>query len=229
MLRTNQLIGFGAGGAAVSPITGGYVSTANSSADTAAYTFSAQAIGTAAADRRVVVVTGCVIGGATAPTISSLTIGGVSAAQAVIAGDNLSGQSVALGVWSAIVATGTTGDVVVTWSTSAYRSFISVYSIYGTDTSVYDTLTDDSTDPLTGTIDVPAGGVIIGGHFNHTPATNVTYDAGMTEDVDSTVEGSYYSSGHDLYASASTGQTCTINLTTTPTTGCMGVASWGPA
>ena len=99
----------------------------NSSITTATtYTVTAAALGTAAADRSIIVA---IAGANSSRTISSVTVGGVSATinvQYTEAGDNN-----VVGIATALVPTGTTGDIVVTYSGSQASNQIGWWSATG--------------------------------------------------------------------------------------------------
>ena len=101
-----------------------YQTSAIDASNLTTYTFSTQSIGTEASDRRVIVG---VVGGDSNRTVSTLTVGGVSATF----GARFQSNNATSEVWVAHVPTGTTGDVVVTWSGSQGRSAISVWSATG--------------------------------------------------------------------------------------------------
>lgn len=89
------------------------------------YTFTSASIGTASSDRHVIV--GVVRPGSGAATVSSMTIGGVSATIDLTVGANLSGA----GFGRLLVTSGTTATIVVTMSASAASCGILVWTIKG--------------------------------------------------------------------------------------------------
>jgi hypothetical protein len=94
-----------------------------SAADSTTFTFAAQPIGTASATRRVIV--GTVQGLTSAVTASSVTIGGISASllkRQVVGNGNAE-------FWMATVSSGTTADVVVTWSSLVGRCGVAIWSV----------------------------------------------------------------------------------------------------
>jgi hypothetical protein len=97
----------------------------NSGATT--YTFTSMAIGTAAANRYVVAaITGTGISGA--ETVSTVTIGGISAVQLV--SDSLNGGSNnVIALFIALVPTGTTANVVATFSVAQVRAGAATWSV----------------------------------------------------------------------------------------------------
>lgn len=155
----------------------------NSGATT--YTYTGKAIGTAAGSRRVIVA----IAGDTnvgSRTISSVTIGGVSATQAVTA-ENAGTVLHRLAIYIAIVPTGTTADVVVTYSAAQLRSAVAVYAAYGLKSSTATstgTDTDDS-DPMTASLTISAGGIAVAIAMNYYSTSQTNYAwTNITEDND---------------------------------------------
>jgi hypothetical protein len=180
-LALTGLIGFG-GYFAPKSLT--FTDHATDTANLTTYTFSARAIGTAASDRRVhVLVHG---GGVGDTTLSSVTVGGVSATINVQASSGQHTSAIA----TAAVPTGTTGDVVVTFSGGKARCGIGVYASTGlsSETAVD---TDSSTaDPATATLTSVAGGFVLalaaGDNSSSLTWTNVTED--YDEVFESTVQ-----------------------------------------
>jgi hypothetical protein len=187
------------------------------------YSFASQAIGTAAADRYVVVgVHG--IDNASAFNVASMTIGGVAAAA-------ITGAAVARGneeveFWYALVTSGTTATISITFSEQmAVGCDIAVWSVTGwtgaaapTDTLVVTTGTD-----FTGTIDCDAGGAIIAMTVFQVALTEDKTAAwtGLTEDFDfhvADVNSQNSSGAHENFASAQVGLTVTCDWSGTGTT-----------
>jgi hypothetical protein len=146
------------------------VSEAGDATDLTAYTFSSMALGAAASDRKIVVVVGAVgtVGGAL--TVSSMTVGGVTA-DPVIALGNTGDTNYHCAMLQADVPTGTTGDVVVTWSKTVQGCAAVVHRVVGAgtgDSSPSDTdsnshATDDAV--AINALTQPADGVAIMGAF----------------------------------------------------------------
>ncbi len=90
------------------------------------YTFTAADIGTASDDRYVLV--GIAYRASVARTISTVTIGGVSAAAVTTA---ITDDTTAANFYGAFVSSGTTGDIVVTLSGAALRMVIGVWALTG--------------------------------------------------------------------------------------------------
>lgn len=122
--RIAAAVGGGGGGSAGPQLT--WISRANTTSDSTSYTWSSQDVGTAAADRYVVV---CVNGARkfTSGTINSVTIAGnTMTEQSNFAG---SGWSKTAGIFTYNLTTGTTADIVVTFSGSQFNSGIDVFTM----------------------------------------------------------------------------------------------------
>lgn len=178
------------------------------------YTFTAAAIGSAAADRCVVVGVGGVNG--SSRTISSVTIGGVSATSIAFVEGSGGGAFVPSGLFAAVVPTGTTGDVVVTYSGAASRASIGVWAAYNVVacTTPTDTVTSVA-NPQTGLIDISAGGIAIGySHVFGAGSPTFTW-TNLTENFDEVVG---VSAGSQSGASAQfAGAQTNLAITATPT------------
>ena len=105
-----------------------YQAGSNIATDLTTYTFSAMPIGTAEANRRVII---CVGQRSTNPVVSSMTIGGVAATQDASVNSSFNEAE----IWSAVVPTGTTADVVVTFAAAQARCLIEVYTIHNISSS----------------------------------------------------------------------------------------------
>lgn len=191
--------------------------------DLTTYTFSSAALGTAAANRKVVVAACSMV---TARTVSSMTINGISASE--ISGTYAATASTVnnISMWQADVPTGTTGDIVVTWSGAQNRCGIGVWAVYGAAATAHATATD-TTSPWSQSVAVPAGGILIAAVSGVT-ATARSWDSPQVEDYDDFIEADYQSGAH--YASAA-GET--VSVVMTPNSGtpqhAMAACSFGPA
>ena len=221
-LQTNQLIGFGAGGGKVSvALTDNTVDTANAST----HTFTSQSIGAIDANRKIVVIVNT--GGVSASTsVSSMTINSV-AAGLVLAVTNSTEAWFVTEIWQAVVPTGTSVSIVVNWSGTVVNAGIGVYRVIGAASAAYATASDNDSDPLTATIDIPADGVLICGAGEGTAATWSWTNA--DEDYDETIEaGDNQSGASKAYDTFQSGITITANPSATARPR-MALASWGPA
>jgi hypothetical protein len=133
--------------AAVSKTDNTFSSTRNQSS----YSFSSQSIGTAATGRIIVVGASTAGGSTLAPAITSVTIAGNAAAEAIqVATGIVSGNVARGGLYALQVNTGTTATIVVTFSGNVSRCGIGVWAIYGAgSTTAVDTASDVAGGDLT--------------------------------------------------------------------------------
>jgi len=184
-------------------LTPTYLDEDSSESDLSTYTFSAMALGDAAADRTIIASVALVKSGGAA-TISSVTVAGNAAAsQAQATTGNQRGA-----LYSLDLASGTTGDVVVTLSATSARCGVLLWNFYGGNKTASDTISDTAT-PLTGTIDVTKGGCIIGQALSTDGPPYVW--SGMTKDFEGAIGGSStdYTGASDVFTAADTGKTIT--------------------
>ncbi|KKL65245.1 hypothetical protein LCGC14_2156910 [marine sediment metagenome] len=168
-------------------VTSTFIDNTKIDANQTVYTFSNHAIGTASADRYVVVGVGG-RGGAD-KSVSSVTVGGTSLTELV----ELKAFVNTSALWWGNITTGTTADIVVTWDSSGRTGTgIGVYTLTGVDGTVSDTASDsdaNGTDAASINLTVPAGGAVIatnkaGGLIS---ASTWTW-TGVTEDFEQTIE-----------------------------------------
>lgn len=191
------------------------------------YTFSSQNLGTAAADRYIIVYASGRDSGTSATSITEVTVGGVTATEVVQTSNNPTNSTVA-GLFIAAVPTGTTGDIVITFNTSMVSGAYAAYRATGIEATATDvaTSTPASGDPST-TIDITAGGFAIGGTTVAVGATRSAAWTGLTEDVEELIEGNgFHSSAHDSFVSQTLGQTVSVDLETTPIEAVLVAAAW---
>jgi hypothetical protein len=182
------------------------------STDLTTYTFASQGLGTETSDRFIVVA----INGtptATPRSVSSVTVGGVSASVVVTA--NSSGLTE---MWQTAKVsnggpTGTSGTVVVTFSGSMFNAQIAVYAVKGAGSNTPTATATDTSAPLSQSLSVPAGGVAIAGARAAVTPGDTTW-GGLTEDTDQLGDGGI-SRGSSASAEFTSAATPTI------------AASWG--
>lgn len=204
--------------------------TASATDDTSqtTYTFSGVALGTAAADRKIVVGVGGARAAAGAHTVASMTVGGIAASlvkqQDVSAGDRETAE-----IWQAAVPTGTTGDIVVTFDAGMVGAGIGVWAVYGAQSAAHATAGSNA-DPMNASIDVPSGGVLIGYARNANGGTFTWTN--LTEKFDEQFDSaapSNHTGAADTFASAQTALSVTCDPSTAGSDNAMALASWGPA
>jgi hypothetical protein len=194
-----------------------------------AYTFSGADIGTAASDRIVVVTAVGSRAAAGTHTVASLTVAGNAASlvkqQNVPSGDRQTAE-----IWAVSLASGTTGNIVVTFDAGMQGAAIGVFAIYGANSTVSATAGSNA-DPMNASINVPAGGVLIGVGVNENGGT-FTW-ANLTEKFDE----QYYAGGGpsnhtgacDAFSSAQVGLSVTCDPSTAGSDNAMALAAWAPA
>ncbi len=132
------------------------------------FTHTAVGIGTAAADRQLLIIAGGVDSTFTAPaaTISTLAVGGTPATFLVrsnpLDGNNSTGL---IEAWIIAFPTGTAADIDITYSETMFFSTVIVFELNGIDPALYDSATTPTVQATTHdvSLDVPAGGVAISG------------------------------------------------------------------
>lgn len=160
--------------------------TAQSGANTTATDFSGQfdgiAIGAATSDRLVVVgISGSRVS-AGARTVSSCSIGGVSASL-VVRQTTTNGD--ACEMWAATVPSGTTADIDIVFSASMNGAGVGVWTLKGAATTATATAGDDST-PYSASLAIPEGGAGIG-YFLEVDESGTTTWTNLTEDFDALI------------------------------------------
>ena len=230
MLTVTNASGFGAGG--ISPMTANFNAYAANTGSASTYTFSSQAIGTAATGRIVVV---CIVAysSTSATTVSSVTAGGTSCAKVV--GTQSPHVNFVTEMWACQKDTGTTGDIVAVHSAGCLRYSYSSFSLYGAGgVTAYATDVDHTDyDPIA-TVAVPGGGVVVAvtsGNQGYNPKT-FTWASPMTEGSDFLVESEQqHTSAHALHASTGSSVSPTANNdsgNSSAGTWFALAASWGP-
>lgn len=200
-----------------------------SATDLTTYTFSGENLGTAAGDRYIIVGVAA-RAGATGRSISSITVGGVSATIS-IQGTQDGAAACCVGALAiAAVPTGTTGDVVVTFSGGMLRCAIQLYRATGLSSATPSDTDSDVSGAANPTVnlDVPAGGFAIGSGVSGSSSGGPVTWTGLTEDYDAQIggEASWSTSASQTFVAAQTGLAITITMGTK--TDPVGVfASWG--
>lgn len=220
-LAATHMIGFGAKRAAA---TGGdatiaYASTASKSAPSSPATFTAAGIGTAAANRYVIVaLSGYRNGSGNVPTV---TVGGTSITHVATA-DTATFESY---IYAGNITSGTTADIIATYTAGWYNLNCSVWAAFGIATATAYASASDLTagGTMTASIDIPAGGVAVAIHGNNNAGVQTW--TGLTEDFDSTDVTNRQCTGASL-ASATLQTGLSLSVTNTSGDGVLLVASW---
>lgn len=196
----------GAGGVALSY---SFLQSAADTSNTTTYTFSSQNIGTAASDRSIVVLAVC--RGVNTTTSCSMTIAGQSATVDLFAG---SGSNDYIAVGRASVPTGTTGNIVVTWSAGQLRCAYAAWRVTGGSLALDDSATatgfgTTATDLVVTSSD---NGLIVAGHTTPNSAATTVW-SGATEVVDEQIGGEASAWSAADVASTSPSDTVTVTIT----------------
>lgn len=193
------------------------------------YTFSTQALGSASATRRVIVGIGLIA--TAARTISSVTIGGVSATEVDTAADS-NNFAYRTSMYIADVPTGATGDVVVTASGACLGCSLSVWAAY--DLTSGTKVDSDKAQSFTSPINVPsvstsADGIAVGmATYLRETGTAAFGWTNLTErsDTQATVSGSSYGASAADAGTSGSGIAASITMGGTPDYGFAIVASF---
>lgn len=184
-----------------------FTASAQDVANASTYTFASQALGTAYTDRKIIVGIGA--RGGSDYTPSSVTVGGVAATQVASVVQNGSYA----GIYIASVPTGTTGNVVVTFSGTMVRAAVGVWSARRLQsTTAIDTATDPD-NPISQALTMSAGSIGVGVGFTQGTATHTwtgltkTFQEDMTDTNNSSVSGASLA--------RSTAGTVTVTMSTT--------------
>lgn len=191
-------------------VTGAFLQRTADSVDRTTYTFAAQNLGTAVAGRLIVVAVHARATGATALTVSSASIGGVSATIAVQLSSTATDTSVNAIVY-AVVPTGTTGDIVVTLSRASNRCMVGAWRLVDlVSTTPTDTDSSSAANP-TCSLTVSAGGYAIGAACVAVGGGSATW-TGLDEVYDAITEALTHSGASKAFPAADT-PTITATLT----------------
>lgn len=212
------------------PLEQSFLSSAVLTPNGTVFTYSSVSLGAAAADRYILVGTSGAAAGIGATVVSSLTIGGVTATELVTLDHRVDDGQYHSGFFGATVPTGTSGDIVVTWTATMSQNGIGVWRLTGANTTPHDSATDPlPAGGLTVDVDVEAGGAIFGYCSTDATAAGRFIWTGLTEDFDEVVDGDWDHSGASAdFASAVTNQTVTVTGEGTSRPGLIGI-SFSPA
>ena len=214
-----------------------HTANAASASPLTTYTFSSQALGAAHTNRKIVVTIESSDNNASR-TISSVTVGGISAGvvsdgttSAVV--NSGSGDSRIAAQWIAAVPTGTTGDIVVVFSGEMDQCAISVFRMINAATTAFHVNTDNSvsSDILSATLNIPGFGAAIGSALIRGTAAQQTVTwGGLTEVVDTDWGGNFsYSTASKSFATGQSALSVTVTSShTIDAAGSLVVASFRP-
>lgn len=199
--------------------TASYVGDTTSTTGASTYTFTNHAIGTAAADRKVIVVVQGIQNGTSAlsPTV---TIGGNAASAEVVANGDVDiffGRNFS-GIYSLDVPSGTTATIVVNFGGTMYDATVFVYAANGLQGAASDTASaagGGTASPADVSVDVANGGIIIGGASSYDHSSPGATWSGATKDDFATLYSNDYRSVASYSASsAETPRAVTVTFPT---------------
>ena len=196
-----------------------------SSTDATSYTFSSEAIGSPAENRVIALCIGS--RSANSTTVSSITIGGVSATKQVEY-RNLSNGTTLANIWTAEVPTGSTADIVVTFSGPVYRCGVGIYRIVGIQSQVPYSSNGATANNVSIDMNTPdAEAAVIA--MCTTNADGSTTWTGLTEDCDFIMDGNrIMSTASDLSEIEETPKSISYNMSAEQfTVSCGAVFSYG--
>lgn len=179
-----------------------FLQSTDDAANSSTYTFASQNFGATDAARRIVV---CVNGraGSAGSTISSVTIGGVSATIHVQANNGASASCTSC-IASALVPSGASGSIVVTFSATMLRANVAAYRSVGYEAAASSTTTFTGASlPVSASLNVLAGGVALGTAINGGNDLGWVW-TGLDEDSDGVVEFLSYTTAHKSFGTAQT-------------------------
>lgn len=191
------------------------------------FTFSSQTLGVEASDRYIILGISARKAGITG-TISSVTIGGVSATIINQVANNTGSNNSTVGLAIALVPSGATGDIVVTMSEAFLRCGIAFWRATGLESATpNDQGTSTATNPTTDLDIGTSGGFAIG------LASSATSTSGTLTNIDEDFDIAFHSflthfGGHKEYLTEQTA----LTVTTTPATSASpagAFASWNYA
>jgi hypothetical protein len=187
-----------------------YRTVVSTTTDASSYTFSGVDIGTASADRLVIVIVHTVTGVGGNINITGVTIAGVSATQRVIN----AAAAIRMAIYTALVSSGATGNIVVTTDVTAGSMAVSTYTLKTYNSSTPEsTLATSGTPTPTGNLTFGSGGAVVAGSTSGNAATTTSWSSPLTENYDVEVEDRPRSGASASNLSA---QTLTVSATANP-------------
>lgn len=221
-------LGFLARGAASVQIS--LQATAVNTAETSSYAFTGLDFGAEDTNRWILAAFSVSRGNQDAFTVSSAPIAGTNGTDVKTQAHQAGSTSVLTSMYIRNVPTGTTGQTItVNINTTSNQCRLTVYRLImpgGTPDSTFGSTGDNPS----GTLNCPAGGVIIGSVAARAAATLTDWSATLdTEDDDGRTESQLlHSAAHELFAAEQTAYTVQALLDVTPASAALAVASFGP-
>lgn len=222
-------VNFAASGAATSV---SFQGSGEDTTDQTTYTFTSQPLGTIASDRCSLVA--FVSRSASARSVSSVTIDGVSATAIVTADGVPAGADIA-SIWAAATPSAdTTGTVAITFSGAMLRAAIVNYRMVGQSACTTPTATTSTTTLTamvgTASVNVSANGDAVGMCYMLSGGTASATWSGITSDATGSPEtaANAYNAGHQHFASSQSPAVITCTGDAGAARIALVSASWGP-
>lgn len=220
--------------AAAVPASIAFVGVSHDNTASATPSYAGVAIGAADATRRVRAIVHWTVSNA-ARTLVSATIGGVAATieAQTTTGPTSAQLDTGIAIFSALVPTGTTATVAMTFSNTVTRTSLGIYrQINEVNNTPHATMTDNtlSSNVNSGTIDIPLGGTLLAGSIAATTAGQSNTWTGVTETVDTphpNAAGILNMEGSETGLGVQTGRTVSTLITGTAVRGVLAAVSWG--
>ena len=177
------------------------------------------------------VAAGTTGGGGGTDDINSITVGGTALTNTTVTA--LHTDHTLIEFWAGIIDSGTSADIVVTYARSANRGGIAVWEATGLG-SILDSGSanvTNSTNLMTDTINVAAGGLVLGYAF-HADGNTITtsWEPTLTENFEANINvGGDHSAATATFASAHTALPFGAKGDSAPDYGLTVFASWNPA
>lgn len=206
-----------------SPAQLSFIAATVDAADLTTYTFSGQSFGAAAADRYIIVGYTASFSSGGPFSVSSATIGGVSAAVY----SEVQNAAVVVGFLIAAVPTGTSGTIAITFSSGMLRSGIGVWRVTSFVSAVPTATASDivaSANALDASLTIPTDGFGLGVVYTGLGTAGTYTWTNLTEQYDQSIESTRQQSGaHSTTAGTSTR---TATFSQTMTTPALSLAAW---
>ena len=161
--------------------------------DATTYTFTAASLGTASADRHLAIFV-CSDNGDSSYSLNSITVAGTDITSSLADSNQVAAGDFRINLFVVAFPTGTSGNVVVTFSEAISGCGIVIYALTGLKSTTLVDVAKPIDIPVSETISVSSGGVVLACAFelvDSGTATAWSFTAGVTADDDSIVGGSF--------------------------------------
>ncbi len=208
-----------------------YIGVTHDTGNASSYSLASVAIGTAAADRIVFALVTWASDSSTQVTISSATIGGVSAtAHAHVT--TVASDAIGSAIISAAVPTGTTATIAITLSGSGGSLDVGVLAVTGlaSQTPHASSTATTAAGACSTTVNVPAGGFVLACANFADEVSGTTWVGATARYDESNTDGSAErtTGASEASLTVQTGRTVSAtSVNTGSNVGCMSVAAWG--